>query len=68
MARIKVVSSNIHSIGYENNTLEVCFLSGWVYHYYNVPEEYYTYMITHNHPGTFLCHYIKGCYQYKRVA
>ena len=40
MDRNQVASSNIRSIGYDmqTQTLEVEFLSGWVYQYYGVPE------------------------------
>ena len=40
MDRNQVASSNIRSIGYDmqTQTLEVEFLSGWLYQYYGVPE------------------------------
>ena len=41
MHMIPVVSSNIKSIGYEDNTLYVCFNSGSTYKYLNVPKSVY---------------------------
>lgn len=41
MQMIPVPSSNIVSIGYEENTLYVQFHSGTLYAYYNVPESVY---------------------------
>lgn len=67
MNRTHVHSTNIESIGYENSTLEVKFLHGGIYHYYNVPRKHYEYMINNPHPGTYLARYIKGHYNYKRV-
>jgi len=38
MERKNVLSSNIKSIGYYNKILEVEFLNGSIYDYYEVPE------------------------------
>ncbi|CAM3720491.1 KTSC domain-containing protein [Rahnella victoriana] len=41
MQRVNVVSSNILSIGYDPNTdtLEIEFLNGGIYEYYNVSQD-----------------------------
>ncbi|MFZ7338799.1 KTSC domain-containing protein [Streptococcus suis] len=36
MQRQYVTSSNVRSVGWENNTLEVEFNNGSIYHYHNV--------------------------------
>ena len=68
MVRTRVASTNIRSIGYSGTTLEVEFLRGGVYQYYNVPEKHYLHMIHYPHPGTYLARYVKGFYSYHRVA
>nr|DAI57245.1 MAG TPA: KTSC domain [Caudoviricetes sp.] len=67
MLRIPVVSTNVASVGYEDQVLEVQFLNGSVYQYYNVPESIYQHLISYPHPGTFLAHAVKGRYRYQRV-
>jgi hypothetical protein len=39
MERFVVNSSNINSVGFENGILEVEFVSGSVYRYFDVPQE-----------------------------
>lgn len=68
MVRSVVASTNIRSIGFSCNTLEVEFLNGSVYQYYDVPEEHYRNMINYPHPGTYLARHVKGTYLYKRIA
>lgn len=41
MERTYVESTNIASIGYEQDTLELEFLSGGVYQYFDVPRHIY---------------------------
>jgi len=41
MERIPVKSSYVESIGYENEVLEVTFMSGKVYRYNGVPPDLY---------------------------
>ncbi len=68
MVRTRVASTNIRSIGYYGTTLEVEFLSGGVYQYFNVPEVHYLNMIHFPHPGTYLARHVKGAYPYRRIA
>lgn len=68
MVRNVVASSNIRSIGYNATTLEVEFLNGSIYQYYDVPAEHYYQMINFPHPGTYLARHVKGIYNYKRIA
>ena len=70
MERANVASSNIRSIGYDSTTqtLEVEFLSGWVYQYYGVPEVIHQEMMQASSKGVFLNQYIKNAYGYSRVG
>ena len=69
MLRECVSSSHIGSIGYDSGseTLEVEFLDGAIYHYYNVPENMYEEFLNSDSKGRFLNTYIKGQYSYERV-
>jgi hypothetical protein len=69
MERQAVTSSNIASIGYDEatSTLEVEFMHGGVYHYFDVPQrEYEGFMSAESH-GKYLAANIKGRYRYSKV-
>ena len=70
MERYSVASSNISSIGYDadTDTLEVEFLSGAIYQYYNVPQNMYDQLMQAGSKGRFLNTYIKNAYPYSRVG
>ena len=70
MQRYSVASSNIAAIGYDpaTETLEVEFLSGSVYQYYNVSENMYDQLMKDGSKGRFLHAYIKNAYPYSRVG
>jgi hypothetical protein len=61
MDRIEVSSSNVASIGYDpdNMILEVEFLSGGLYEYYNVPEFLFNDFINAPSKGQFFDQHIK---------
>lgn len=63
MRRIAVVSTSIRSVGYENRTLEIEFVSGMVYDYPNVPSYHFENMINNPHPGKYFNANIKPYYQ-----
>lgn len=70
MERQYVSSSHIASIGYdpENMVLEIEFLSGPVYQYYDVPQSIYDGLMAADSHGKFLAAYIKkGGYRYAQV-
>ena len=67
MDRVNVGSSNIRSIGYENNVLEVEFLNNSIYQYYNVEIYHFDNLITKPHPGTYFSKFIKDKYLFIRV-
>ena len=70
MKREPVVSSNIASIGYDenNNILEVEFNNGNVYEYYDVPLYEYEGLMSADSKGTYLNANIKkGGYRYSKL-
>ena len=69
MQRYSVASTNVASVGYdtETETLEVGFLNGAVYQYYNVPQNTYDEMMKASSKGKFLHAYIKNAFPYSRV-
>jgi len=69
MNRQSVSSSNIASIGYDDNsqTLEVEFLNGSVYHYFDVPQHIYDGLISADSHGQYLAQNVKGAYRYSKV-
>ena len=69
MRRVAVVSSNIASIGYNDSsrTLEICFKSGRVYQYFDVPAHVHHRLVNASSHGQFLNRNIKGSYRYARV-
>jgi len=69
MKRESVSSSNIASIGYDqaSSTLEVEFLKGGVYQYFDVPNNVFQGMMTANSHGEYLAQNIKGHYRYSKV-
>lgn len=69
MERQAVSSSNIASIGYDSSsqTLEVEFLNGGVYQYFDVPEQVYNDFMNASSHGQYLAQNIKGHYRYSKV-
>lgn len=68
MERIHVESSNVISIGYDedSSTLEVEFYSG-IYRYYDVPSYIYNELIGAGSKGSYLHQNIKSNYSYEKV-
>ncbi len=69
MNRQSVTSSNIASIGYDANsqTLEVEFLNGGVYQYFDVPVHVHEKLMSAGSHGQYLAQNIKGVYRYSKV-
>lgn len=70
MNRTNVTSSNIASIGYDSEQmiLEVEFLNGSIYQYFDVPESLYVGIMSAGSHGKYLNDYIKrGGYRYERI-
>jgi len=70
MDRIPVSSSNIRSIGYDQqlSVLEVEFSSSDVYRYFDVPEHLYQQFLHASSHGQFLNDYIRYSYRYQKVS
>ena len=69
MNRVPVQSSNGAEVGYEPNAmiLEVAFLKGSVYQYFDVPEVLFQEMLHSESVGRFLNSQIKDSYRYARL-
>lgn len=69
MERQKVNSSNIDSIGYDSNSmiLEIAFLSGGTYQYFNVPKSIFDGIMSASSHGSYFHQYIKEKYSYQKV-
>ncbi|PCH73279.1 MAG: ATPase [Rhodobacteraceae bacterium] len=70
MERQTVGSSNIASIGYDDatETLEIEFLTGAIYQYYNVGSDMHQNLMAAPSKGSFLNTYIRNAYAYSRVG
>lgn len=69
MNRQSVSSSNIASIGYDvdSQTLEIGFLDGSVYQYFDIPEQVHQDLMSASSHGQYLAKNIKGGYKYSKV-
>ncbi len=69
MDRQRVVSSSIRSVGYDatETTLEVEFVGGDLYQYFNVPVEKYERLMAAASKGRYLDGNIKDRYRYRRI-
>jgi hypothetical protein len=67
--RMPVSSSNLASVGYdaETLTLEIEFLGGREYQYYEVPPGEYQGLMTAASHGTYFNEHIKNAYRCARV-
>ena len=67
MNRIPVESSNLKSVGYEDNVLEIEFLDGGVYQYFDVPAALYEGLIQADSAGKYFWANIRGAFRYARA-
>ena len=67
--RTSVSSSNIASIGYDagSQTLEIEFLNGGVFQYFDVPQYVHEELMSASSHGQYLARNIKGVYRYSKV-
>lgn len=68
MYRRHVISSDINSVGYENNTLEIEFNSGGIYQYHGVPENKYNGLLSAGSCGRYFHTFIKPYYKGIRIG
>ncbi len=62
MNRQYVNSSDIRSVGYENNTLEIEFNRGAIYQYHGVPFDRYSGLLNAGSCGSYFHNFIKPFY------
>jgi uncharacterized protein len=69
MRRQSVSSSNIAAIGYDasSETLEIEFLNGGIYQYFDVPRHIFESLMAAPSHGQYLAQHIKGSYRYSKV-
>lgn len=67
MNRRPVSSSNIASIGWEDDALEIEFRSGHIYVYQNVPELEWQRAVGADSPGKYVAANIVGRFEHTRV-
>lgn len=68
MERVSVSSSNVNSVGYDEDTstLEIEFHNG-TYHYYDVPRNVFEELISSSSVGSYVHHHIRGTYSYEQI-
>lgn len=69
MDRIPVVSSHISEIGYDvqTMTLEVAYLDGGVYQFFDVPEAIHQELMASESQGKYMHANINGNYRYTKL-
>jgi hypothetical protein len=69
MQRTAVSSSNVESVGYDENneTLEIEFKNGSIYQYFDVPKNIFDSLMLSGSVGAYLASNIKGVYRFSRV-
>ncbi len=67
MNMISVNSSNLSSVGYENNTLYIRFNSGSTYAYFDVPEHIFNELLSAGSKGQYHHQHIKNNYLYQKL-
>lgn len=70
ISREPVASSNVASVGYDpdTETLEVEFLNGSIYQYYNVGADLYEQFMASPSKGQFLNTYVRNAFAFSRVG
>jgi hypothetical protein len=70
MERVAVSSSNIASVGHDgaSQTLEIEFLNGSIYEYYDVPEDVYQELISASSVGGYFAQRVKNVYGFSRAG
>ena len=69
MVRVPVTSRSIASVGYDpdTKTLELEFVSGTVYQYFDVPQSIHDALMAADSKGAFVNALIKGYYRYTQI-
>lgn len=67
MRRRYVKSASVRSVGYEGTTLEIEFVSGAVYQYFEVPQPTYAGLLAAESIGHYVNTEIKPYYEFREV-
>lgn len=67
MERINIVSSNLNSVGHQQNMLEIEFKNSHIYLFYNVPKIVFFELMQAYSKGKYFSSHIKERYSYKRI-
>ena len=69
MKRISVDSSNLASVGYdeENKILEIEFNHGGIYQYFDVPKDEYDALMNASSLGSYFYHNIRDDYEFDKL-
>jgi len=67
--RVRVESSAMNSVGYDSNesVLVVEFPNGTVYHYFDVPSEVHSGLLSAESHGKYFHRHIRGKFRHERV-
>ncbi len=70
MIRQPVKSSSLRTVGYDKETkvLEIEFVKGGVYQYFDVTEPVYLGLISADSKGTYFQKHIRGHFLYQRIG
>lgn len=70
MNMVPVDSSNLSAVGYDpvSQILRIRFRSGWIYDYYDVPENVYSGLMNAPSKGKYHNACIKNLFQYRRIG
>jgi hypothetical protein len=69
MIRMPVTSSDIRSVGYDEElqVLEIEFHSGGIYQYFAVPGSVYAELMSASSHGSYFHRHIKASYEWQRI-
>lgn len=69
MNMITVSSSRIEAVGYDERLqlLQVQFVNGTIYEYYDVPKNIYIGLITASSAYKYFHEYVKGVYHFSKI-
>ncbi|HVZ19253.1 MAG TPA: KTSC domain-containing protein [Terriglobales bacterium] len=69
MERVKIVSSNISEAGFDpaSRTLELMFVNGRVYQYFDVPQHVFDGLCNAPSAGQYFNQEIRGIYRFARA-
>ena len=64
----EVVSSNIHSVGYENGILQIQYRGGGIYNYFDVPKTLFEHLMKAESKGRFVNANINKKFKYEKLV